>query len=340
MKSLPNSSGDNIALLLKQADVIARFYQDRLIGVEDTKDNNNFLKAGVSQEQSRGERYDRLQVITQVAQLILTGLIKTQENIQPYLGDVNLPMDLYELKPQSESKVQRSSHALRSFEHILSTTPSHMPTTLSNKSKKRQAGTDKTRSEEGDMLRKSAAKGTVRSKTTNQRSKKQKTEKVKEKVSVRTSGSRRRGGVAVNYRDTGDSEDEEEMEEIEELLSSQSQPQSRRSSSSSTSSTSAISAAPLFRQSIHSPLFANRRSSVELEDDDIDDVEMSVSGKSRRSSGSSRRKSSDTYGTDDDESYDEELSPAKKLKSERASKSNKTVQNKTRKQTKVSKSRK
>lgn len=87
VKSLRNSSGDNIALLLKQVDVIARFYQDRLISSSNAgtsgsgrgnRDKNKGLELAA--------QYDRLQVVAEVAQEVLAGLIKTQENVQPYLG--------------------------------------------------------------------------------------------------------------------------------------------------------------------------------------------------------------------------------------------------------------
>lgn len=100
VKSLRNSSGDNIALLLKQVDVIARFYQDRLIALESPPSSSSSAeslkrKTGSRREKGTGhdngkealwEQYDRLQVVAQLAQQVLTGLIKTQENVQPYLG--------------------------------------------------------------------------------------------------------------------------------------------------------------------------------------------------------------------------------------------------------------
>lgn len=110
MKSLRNSSGDNIALLLKQVDVIARFYQDRIIAIEAPPSSTSASssaavtsskkrKTNRDKEKEKGKgveeqraQYDRLHVVTQVAQHVLTGLIKTQDNVQPYLGTYMLPV--------------------------------------------------------------------------------------------------------------------------------------------------------------------------------------------------------------------------------------------------------
>jgi hypothetical protein len=85
VKSLRNSSGDNIALLLKQVDVIARFYQDRLIALQASSSSSSSSSSEGGGDELRTQ-YDRLQVVAQAAQQVLTGLIKTQENVQPYLG--------------------------------------------------------------------------------------------------------------------------------------------------------------------------------------------------------------------------------------------------------------
>lgn len=96
MNSLRNSSGDNIALLLKQVDVIARFYQDRLVALSLPTTNGKLTSTAAKNRKKvvpKGgneamAQYDRLNVIATVAQQVLTGLIKTQENVQPYLGKI------------------------------------------------------------------------------------------------------------------------------------------------------------------------------------------------------------------------------------------------------------
>ena len=268
-------------------------------------------------------------------------------------------MDLYELKPKTSSRTDLNNTSRIYFEHILSTGQSQMTIAPTAKSKKRQAGLDKNKSEEVDSTQKrtntkisvkSSKVESVQSKSKiGRKSKKQKTEN----VNSRTSGSRRRGGVPVNYKDTRDSEDEEEMEEIEDLLSTQSQSQSRRSSSSSSASSTVTTTIPLYRQSVGSPIFANRRisgdSTTVLEDDvDLDVVTVQVSSSKRGSSLSSKGSRSsgrhggvNVYGSDDDSEMETEDSPpSKKLKSKRASKEKNALQNKSGKRIKTSKAKK
>lgn len=360
VSSLRNSSGDNIALLLKQVDVIARFYQDRLIalssqslrdvtsssGTKKKKDMNNTANKENMNDKDLSVQYDRLNVTASVAQQVLTGLIKTQENVQPYLGerrvlilcgcfalhsfdrrgfhltynmsdsgDINLPMDLFELKPTSVSAANPKSAARKYFQHIFSAPATTFAGNAPVKAKKRPE-LHKGPAEESIVSRKVTPKAPARSS-----SKKQKTQSSSKDrgssgssrsssssssgSSVRTSSSRRRGGQAVNYQDTRDSDDEEEMHEIEELLSSQSQSQlqskSKRHSTDSSSAamlspsslyvSSGASMAPLFRHSADSQLLSLRRvSDSKGMDEEMQDLDVDVELKSVPTSGKSAGK--------------------------------------------------
>lgn len=69
------NQAENLSFLIKQVSLISQHYEDR-------QDPHNI----------------GLQYITKVTYKLLTARVKTGENLQPYPGDINLPIDLYQLK--------------------------------------------------------------------------------------------------------------------------------------------------------------------------------------------------------------------------------------------------
>lgn len=198
LTSLGNES-DNLPYLMKQVDIISRYYQDRL-------DHSN----------------EALRFVTKIASSVLKTYIKTQDDIQPFAGDINLPMDLFEEArggeyEEEDAAVSRALAAASKPEHA-----------VHHRSRAPVGGGVVTSPSKGGV------KGSVKvvgAKAVSAAATKRKVAPSKKKVSKpskpdppcpassRTSSRRASAASGVSYADTRDSEDEAEMEEVEEVLS-------------------------------------------------------------------------------------------------------------------------
>ena len=188
---------DNLAFLMKQVNIISRYYRDR---------HNHSNEA--------------LHFVTKIAANVLKTHIKTQEDIQPFAGDVSLPMDLYELSDEGttdfnldDAGVDKAIAAASKVEH--SGHHRGRGTTAPVPHKKSPSKTVSTKQR--------IALATSNHKKIPAPSKKKKQQSSKPmppSAAPSRSSSRRSSVSSVSYADTRDSDDEAEMEEIEEILSS------------------------------------------------------------------------------------------------------------------------
>lgn len=173
LQSVGNDN-NTLSILLKQVQMIFQFYADR-------QPSNAWS----------------LQFVLRIALHILEGYIKTQ--IQPYSGDINLPMDLYVLTKSSSNKFDENS--MNRAISVISKLEGQRakPTTF--------------------MRKKSPEKLKKTKKNVETKKRKSTPEKERKRSSASSISRPRRGAVAsVSYADTRDSDDEAEMEEIEEIL--------------------------------------------------------------------------------------------------------------------------
>jgi hypothetical protein len=214
MGSNSSSGNDNntlLSILLKQLQMILQFYRDR------THTN--------STANGNGEASMSLQFVLRIALYVLEGSIKTQ--IQPFPGDINLPMDLFELKKKSASvssgKGKLDESSVTKAIAILSRLEGqrgkhhHLPgTTLLKRSpeaKKKSGGGG------GGSKKTAHKKADSRSSGGSKRKSSPEKERKRSSVSVITRPRRSAtAAAAVSYADTRDSDDEAEMEKIEEQL--------------------------------------------------------------------------------------------------------------------------
>lgn len=169
------SDNNTLSILLKQVQMIFQFYSDR--------------------QQSASSW--SLQFVLQVALHVLEGYIKTQ--IQPYSGDINLPMDLYVLtKSNRRNKFDENSMS-RAFAVLskLEGQRAKHPTLIRKKSPEK-------------VKKPGKKKETKKREST--------PDKERKRSSASLTARPRRGATSVSYADTRDSDDEAEMEEIEEIL--------------------------------------------------------------------------------------------------------------------------
>jgi len=188
---------DNLSYLLKQANMI-RFYRDRL------------------------DKYNiGLRFVTKLATNVLKGYIRTQEDAQPFLGDINLPMDLYELddgegEDIDELDVKRAIQMANRAE----AGASHRAKVMAKKSPvKKQAPTASREIKELKGVKAAAVASEKPTKKRKARTKPEKSAPAPRPPRSSSRPQRRSVSTAVNYADTRESDDEAEMDEIEELLS-------------------------------------------------------------------------------------------------------------------------
>jgi hypothetical protein len=212
LQSVGNDN-NTLSILLKQVQIIFQFYSDR--HRPPPRHSSSSGRGSSSSSSSTSP----LQFVLRIALYILEGQIKTQ--LQPYPGDINLPMDLYELRKTTDPKIKLDESSVARAITILTRLEGHRAKAHSTLLKKKSSP-DKTTATHGEKRRGGEAK---------KRERKSTPEKERQKRSATGIARPRRSATStVSYVETRDSDDEAEMDEIEEHLDRHSQSFSSQSS--------------------------------------------------------------------------------------------------------------
>jgi hypothetical protein len=200
LQSVGNDN-NTLSILLKQVQMIFQYYSDRHRQNHSSRNSDSTSP---------------LQFVLRIALYLLEGQIKTQ--IQPYPGDINLPMDLYELK-KTDSKKAIDEGSFAKAIAILSRLEGHRskahPTLLKKKSpEKAQSSSSRSEKRRGGETKK----------------RKSTPEKERKRSAATIARPRRSATSTVTYVESRDSDDEAEMDEIEDHLDRHSQSFSTQSS--------------------------------------------------------------------------------------------------------------